>query len=63
MDLYYFLSKKHNDSGCLYCPFAGVDKECDQGGGYTQMDEHGSCPVKDINTDDEANNVNWPFEN
>ena len=50
-------------NGCLDCPFSGEGGECDQGAGYTSMDEHGECPVE-INEGDKVENLIYtPYQN
>lgn len=48
MNYYEYINENDISFGCMNCPFT---EECDQGGGYTEMDEHGSCPVENINTE------------
>lgn len=55
---YYEYLEQHNIGlGCTKCPFTD---NCDQGGGYTEMDEHGSCPIKNIITEQDYLDAEYP---
>ncbi len=58
---YDYLQSLYRDDpdkcGCQACPFV---KQCDQGGGYTQMDEHGTCPIENIDYPDQFYNAKFP---
>ena len=48
MNYYDYINVNKLSFGCTNCPFA---EQCDQGAGYTQMDEHGTCPIDNIETE------------
>lgn len=52
MTLYNYLQKKYPESGCTKCPLAGD--------GYTQEDEYGTCPVDEINNDEDLESAKLP---
>jgi hypothetical protein len=58
MHLYDYL-QAHGGYGCTTCP---LFKECGdlEGSGYTYMDEYGTCPVPDINTNADLANAKLP---
>ena len=61
MSLYDFLQTQ-GSVGCTQCPFAGEGAPCDQGAGYTMMDEHGDCPVNNINSQADLAAAQFPNE-
>ena len=55
--MYEYLENLFPNTGCLNCPHV---EECCEESQYTCMDEYGTCPIKNIVTEEDYNSSSFP---